>query len=177
MGFRRSFRRWRRTRPFWGGLFVVASAVWIFLTVKAPLPVVVHVGVQGLAGFLVPIVMLLCGILLWYSPANRTFYSVLALVMALVSWVTSNLGGFLVGLLLGVVGGCLAFSWQPGPAPSSATGAQAAQGQRGGEQEHAGGGEQADTEEQVAAPQGRWRDVGRERAVEDQVAGREDGAG
>jgi len=113
MSLRRSFRRWRRTRPFWGGLFIVASAVWTFLTVKAPLPVVVHVGMQGLAGFLVPIIMLLCGLLLWFSPANRLFYSILALVMALASWITSNLGGFLIGLLLGVVGGSLAFSWQP----------------------------------------------------------------
>lgn len=40
-------------------------------------------------------------------------YSVLALVMALASWITSNLGGFLIGLLLGVVGGSLAFSWAP----------------------------------------------------------------
>ncbi|MEV4134711.1 DUF6114 domain-containing protein [Dactylosporangium sp. NPDC049742] len=112
---RRSFRRWRRTRPFWGGLFIVVAAVEIFLTVKAPLPVVVHIGMQGLAGYLVPIIMLLCGVLLWFSPENRTFYSILALLMALASWVTSNLGGFLIGLLLGLLGGSLAFSWQPVP--------------------------------------------------------------
>ncbi|MEV6932082.1 DUF6114 domain-containing protein [Dactylosporangium sp. NPDC051485] len=112
---RRSFRGWRRSRPFWGGLFIVVAAVEIFLTVKAPLPVVVHVGMQGLAGFLVPIIMLLCGVLLWFTPANRTFYSILALLMAFASWVTSNLGGFLIGLLLGMIGGSLAFSWQPAP--------------------------------------------------------------
>ncbi|MER7004899.1 DUF6114 domain-containing protein [Dactylosporangium sp. NPDC000555] len=117
MRARRSFRRWRRSRPFWGGLFIVAAAVEIFLTVKAPLPVVLHVGMQGLAGFLVPIIMLLCGLLLWFSPVSRTFYSVLALLMALASWVTSNLGGFLIGLLLGLIGGSLAFAWQPGPPP------------------------------------------------------------
>ncbi|MDG6106956.1 hypothetical protein Daura_28115 [Dactylosporangium aurantiacum] len=110
---RPSFRRWRRSRPFWGGLFIVVAAVEIFLTVKAPLPVVLHIGMQGLAGYLVPIIMFLCGVLLWFSPENRTFYSVLALLMAFASWVTSNLGGFLIGLLLGMIGGSLAFSWQP----------------------------------------------------------------
>ncbi|MFF5232736.1 DUF6114 domain-containing protein [Dactylosporangium sp. NPDC000521] len=121
---RRSFRRWRSSRPFWGGLFIVVAAVEIFLTVKAPLPVVLHIGMQGLAGYLVPIIMLLCGVLLWFSPENRTFYSILALLMAFASWVTSNLGGFLIGLLLGMIGGSLAFSWQqvpprkPAPAPT-----------------------------------------------------------
>jgi len=120
MRIRQSFRRWRRTRPFWGGLFIVVAALWTFATVKAPLPVVLHVGLQNLAGLLVPIIMLLCGVLLWFSPQNRMFYSILALIMSLASWITSNLGGFLIGLLLGVVGGSLAFSWQPLPKPRPA---------------------------------------------------------
>ena len=66
---------------------------------------------QGLAGYLVPVMLLLCGILLWFNPAQRTFYSLLAIVLALASWVTSNLGGFFLGMMLGLVGGALAFAW------------------------------------------------------------------
>jgi uncharacterized protein DUF6114 len=115
-----AFRHWRRTRPFWGGLLITAGGVEILFTEKAPLGVVLHVGTQGLAGYLLPAMMILCGLLLWFAPAQRTFYSVLSVLLSLGTWLTSNLGGFLIGMLLGVVGGSLAFGW------TSRTGARAA---------------------------------------------------
>jgi hypothetical protein len=108
-----AFWRWRHARPFWGGLFVLLGGGWILLTMKAPLPVVLHVGMTGLAGYLVPILLVLCGVLLIVSPGQRLFYSLVAAVLALGSWVTSNLGGFLIGLLLALVGSALAFAWSP----------------------------------------------------------------
>jgi hypothetical protein len=112
-----AWRRWRRTRPFWGGLLIIFGGAEMLLSEQAPLPIVIHVGIQGLAGYLVPIVLVLCGLLLWLSPVQQTFYSVLAVVLSLASWITSNLGGFFVGLLLGVVGGALAFAWTRGEEP------------------------------------------------------------
>ena len=108
---RRAFRLWRCTRPFWGGLLVSAGACEILSSEQGPLDVVIHIGTQGLAGYLIPVMLLLCGVLLWFSPAQRTFYSLLAMVLALGSWVTSNLGGFFLGMILGLVGGALAFAW------------------------------------------------------------------
>ena len=46
---RSAWWRWRHDRPFWGGLLVTLAGAEILLTVQAPLPVVVHVGMQGLA--------------------------------------------------------------------------------------------------------------------------------
>jgi hypothetical protein len=106
--------RWRRNRPFWGGLLVLLGGAEILLSERAPLPVVIHVGIQGLAGYLVPAVLLLCGLLLWFTPEQRTFYSILAVLLSLGSWITSNLGGFFVGMALGLVGGSLAFAWARG---------------------------------------------------------------
>lgn len=108
-----AFRQWRRTRPFWGGLLVTIAGVEILFTEKAPLGVVLHIGMQGLAGYLLPAMMILCGLLLWFAPPQRTFYSVLSVLLSLGTWLTSNLGGFLIGMLLGVVGGSLAFGWTP----------------------------------------------------------------
>jgi hypothetical protein len=115
----RAWRHWRRTRPFWGGLLVILGGAEILLSEKGPLPLIIHIGLQGLAGYLIPTIMVLCGLLLLFHPVQRTFYSLLAVLLALGSWITSNLGGFFVGMLLGLVGGSLAFAWQhrdqPGP--------------------------------------------------------------
>ncbi|MGW1064989.1 DUF6114 domain-containing protein [Streptomyces aureus] len=114
---RDSFRRWRANRPFWGGLLLTLGGAEILLTEKASLKVVLHIGMQGLAGYLLPTTMLLCGLLILFNPAQRLFYSLLGILLSLGTWVTSNLGGFFVGLLLGAVGSCLAFGWLPDQEP------------------------------------------------------------
>lgn len=108
----RAWRRWRRSRPFWGGLLIVLAGGEILFTEKAPLPVVLHYGPEGIAGFVLPIMMLLCGLLIWFTPAQKTFYSILSILLTLGTWITSNLGGFFLGLLLGLIGGSLAFGWR-----------------------------------------------------------------
>jgi Family of unknown function (DUF6114) len=106
-----AFRDWRRTRPFWGGLLIIAGASEMLWSENAPLRVVVHAGTRGLAGYLTPIFLLLCGALLWWSSTARSYNSLLAIGLASYSWITSNLGGFFIGMLISVVGGALAFSW------------------------------------------------------------------
>ena len=115
---RLAFRGWRRGRPFWGGLIVVLGAAEILVTYRAPFGIIVHFGLYGLAGYLVPIVLALLGVLIIFDSAHRTFYSVLSVLAALGTWLTSNLGGFFIGMLLGLVGGCLAFGWQYGERPA-----------------------------------------------------------
>lgn len=122
---RSKFWHWRHARPFWGGLFVFLGGAEIFLTVKAPLPVVVHVGMEGFIGYLLPIVLALLGLLVLFNPAQKLFYSLVAAVLALASWLTSNLGGFVIGLLLALVGSALTFAWSPdkyAPAPAAPAG-------------------------------------------------------
>ncbi|MFJ5772801.1 DUF6114 domain-containing protein [Streptomyces sp. NPDC093094] len=114
---RAAFRRWRGSRPFWGGLLLTLGGAEILLTMKASLKVVLHIGMQGLAGYLLPVLMVLCGLLILFSPAQRLFYSLTGLLLSLGSWLTSNLGGFLLGLLLGAAGSCLAFGWLPDQEP------------------------------------------------------------
>jgi Family of unknown function (DUF6114) len=109
----RGWRHWRRSRPFWGGLLITLGGAEILTSERAPLRVVLHFGVGGLAGLLVPVIMVICGLLLLFNPQQRLFYSILAVLMSLASWATSNLGGFLVGMILGLVGGSLAFAWTP----------------------------------------------------------------
>jgi uncharacterized protein DUF6114 len=108
---RRAFRIWRRTRPFWGGLLVIVGASEMLVAERDPLPVVTHIGIQGVAGYLIPAFILLCGLMLWLVPIAWIYYSVLTIMLALGSWITSNLGGFFIGMLIDMVGGALAFAW------------------------------------------------------------------
>ncbi|MFF4543793.1 DUF6114 domain-containing protein [Streptomyces sp. NPDC001435] len=116
-GMRPAFRRWRARRPFWGGLLLALGGAEVLLTMKASMKVVMHVGMQGLAGYLLPTVMLLCGLLTLFSPAQRIFYSLIGVMASLATWLTSNLGGFFIGLLLGIIGSCLTFGWLPDQKP------------------------------------------------------------
>ncbi|WP_225830576.1 DUF6114 domain-containing protein [Streptomyces sp. NK08204] len=116
-GPRQAFRGWRARRPFWGGLLLALGGGEILFTEKASMRVVMHIGMQGLAGYLLPGLMLLLGLLILFNPAQRLFYSITGVLLSLGTWITSNLGGFFLGLLLGVTGSCLAFGWLPDQEP------------------------------------------------------------
>ncbi|MET7704538.1 DUF6114 domain-containing protein [Micromonospora sp. NPDC005413] len=107
------WRRWRRARPFTAGVLIALGGTEMLVTLRASLGVLLHVGPQGLAAYLVPAVLILCGVLLITTPQQRVFYALLSLVLGLVSWLTSNLGGFLIGMLLALIGGAMAFAWTP----------------------------------------------------------------
>ncbi|MEH1169799.1 DUF6114 domain-containing protein [Micromonospora sp. CPCC 205539] len=117
----RSFRRWQRSRPFWGGLFTALAGVEMFASTRMTINgLSFHSGATGLLSLLIPIILVTCGVLLWLSPAQRLFYSVVAAVTTVYSLIGLNLGGFFVGLLLGLVGSALAFAWTPiRPVPPS----------------------------------------------------------
>jgi len=110
-GARRAFRHWRRTRPFWGGLLVTLGGGEMLLLYRASMKVSLHMGLYGIAGYAVPVMLVVLGLLLIFDPPHRLFYSVLSLLFAVASWMTSNLGGFLLGMLLAMTGASLAFGW------------------------------------------------------------------
>ncbi|MET8837455.1 DUF6114 domain-containing protein [Micromonospora sp. NPDC004540] len=110
----RGFRRWRRTRPFWGGLFTVLAGAEMFASTRMTLNgLSFHSGSTGLYSLLIPIILLTCGLLLWFSPGQRLFYSIVAVVTTIYSLMGLNLGGFFLGLLLGMIGAALGFAWSP----------------------------------------------------------------
>lgn len=111
------FAAWRGRRPFWGGVLLTLGGGEILLTMHAPIGIVVHMGTMGLAGFLLPALMIVCGVLTLCNPAQRLFYSLVGVLLSLGTWITSNLGGFILGLILGIVGCCLTFGWLPEQGP------------------------------------------------------------
>ncbi|MFF7297025.1 DUF6114 domain-containing protein [Streptomyces sp. NPDC008265] len=110
---RQRWRRWRRSRPFWGGLFAVLAGAWICVLPLAPLKIMLQQGVAGIPSVLMGIVMVVLGLTVWFSPQQRALAGVLTTLIATAALVLSNLGGFLIGTLFGIVGGGLMFAWQP----------------------------------------------------------------
>ncbi|MEW1632531.1 DUF6114 domain-containing protein [Streptomyces sp. NPDC093801] len=111
------WRRWRRGRPFWGGLFAVLAGAWICVLPLAPLKIMLQQGIAGIPSVLMGIIMIVLGLTAWLSPRQRALAGVLTTLIATAALVLSNLGGFLIGTLLGILGGGLMFAWQPYAAP------------------------------------------------------------
>lgn len=112
----RRYRAWRRSRPFWAGLWLIIAGAELLLI---PLPihsmgVILHIGIGGISGILIGAILIAIGLLLWFHPVQRMFYSIVAVLLAVAALVASNLGGFLLGTILGIIGASLGFAWMPG---------------------------------------------------------------
>ncbi|GAA4915776.1 DUF6114 domain-containing protein [Streptomonospora salina] len=119
---RAAFRQWRGSRPFWGGLLIVLSgAVIVAAPALNPLDLIVKQGVAGISGYFAGLLLMAVGVLAWLQPPQRFFYGIAAMLLALVSFVTSNFGGFVFGMLFGLVGGALTASWVPDRARAAAS--------------------------------------------------------
>ncbi|MFE2250818.1 DUF6114 domain-containing protein [Streptomyces lavendulae] len=122
----RRLRTWRRTRPFWGGLLLVLGGAELLLVPLSPVTVLVSLGPGGIAAIGIGAALIVAGLFLWCVPQARAYVSVHALLLSVLSFVATNLGGFLVGMLLGIAGSALAFGWTP------VTAREAAGGETGG---------------------------------------------
>ncbi|GIM82955.1 DUF6114 domain-containing protein [Salinispora arenicola] len=125
----RAFRQWRRARPFWGGLLTLLAGLEIFGTTQMSLGgLTVQMGPTGFLSWLIPTILVTCGLLIWFSAHQRIFYAVVAAVTAIFALIGVNLGGFFVGMLLGIVGSALAFAWTRDPRPPDQHGSEPADG-------------------------------------------------
>ncbi|MFE6744080.1 DUF6114 domain-containing protein [Streptomyces tubercidicus] len=108
-----TWRRWRRGRPFWGGLATVLAGAEICALPLAPLKIMLQQGIAGIPSVLMGLVMIVMGLSAWFAPYYRGLAGVLTVLCAAAALVMSNLGGFLIGTVLGILGGSMIFAWQP----------------------------------------------------------------
>ncbi|KAA6222152.1 hypothetical protein CP973_09530 [Streptomyces albofaciens JCM 4342] len=127
-----AWRRWRKGRPFWGGLAAVVAGAEICAIPLAPLKVMLQQGIAGIPSVLMGLVMILMGLSAWFAPHYRGLAGVLTVLVSAAALVMSNLGGFLFGTVVGILGGGMIFAWQPRPLPEpEADGAAAETGPSG----------------------------------------------
>ncbi|MEU8683029.1 DUF6114 domain-containing protein [Streptomyces sp. NPDC048611] len=108
-----TWRRWRRGRPFWGGLATVIAGAEICAIPLAPLKIMLQQGIAGIPSVLMGLVMIVMGLSAWFAPHYRGLAGVLTVLCAAAALVMSNLGGFLIGTVIGILGGSMIFAWQP----------------------------------------------------------------
>ena len=113
------WQAWRRSRPFWGGLLLGLSGLELFalplsgVLVHGAIKLVIYIGIGGVFGVLIGALLIVAGLALWFNPEHKTFYGIAGVVLGLVSFPASNLGGLFVGMLLAIIGGAIAFAWTP----------------------------------------------------------------
>ncbi|MFI8994940.1 DUF6114 domain-containing protein [Streptomyces sp. NPDC053542] len=113
---RSAWWHWRKARPFWGGLATILAGAEICVIPLAPLKIMLQQGIAGIPSVLLGLVMIVLGLAVWIAPQYRGLAGVLTVLLAAAALVMSNLGGFLIGTVLGILGGALMFAWQPLPA-------------------------------------------------------------
>ncbi|MET9292376.1 DUF6114 domain-containing protein [Streptomyces sp. NPDC003077] len=120
---RSSFRGWRGRRPFWAGLWTLLAGLPIMYFPYANLQIgslsLRLATTAGAGSLIIGVLLIVLGLTMWFQPVSRVFAGVAAILLALVSLVVSNFGGFVMGFLLGLIGGALAVAWAPGkPVPA-----------------------------------------------------------
>lgn len=114
---RQSFRGWRGQRPFWGGLLTLLGGIPIMYFPYANLTLgtmtIRMATTAGAGSLIIGVLLVVLGLTMWFQPMSRVFAGVAAILLALVSLVVSNFGGFVMGFLLALIGGALGVSWMP----------------------------------------------------------------
>jgi hypothetical protein len=110
---RAAFRTFRRSRPFWGGLWCILGGAAMAYGPTTAIKVILISGTVVWAGILVGVLVAMMGIFLWFTPQLRHLVGIVAVLLSIVSLLTSDYGGFGVGLILGTVGGAMGFAWTP----------------------------------------------------------------
>ena len=105
------FRAWRRTRPFWGGLWAVLGGLEIIKLMSFTLLTAVSGGWNYSAGYILGGGMALFGLVAWFAPHYKTLCGIAVFLIALFAFPTANLGGLVLGTVLGILGGSMIWAW------------------------------------------------------------------
>src|SRR5579884_3966283 len=122
------FKRWRRSRPFAGSILLILAGILVLI---GPLSLVAlaFLGNMIWAGLLVGGLLLVMGLIQLFAPYYSLITGSVGIVLSLVSFVVA-VGGFGIGMILGIIGGALGVAWRPVARHSGNAAGQAALARR-----------------------------------------------
>lgn len=92
---------------------MILAAVEMVLVARLPVELMLHLGVGAVSTLVFSGMLAVLGLITWFTPNQHVITGSLAGFIALGALVLSNLGGLVVGTLLALAGGGLAFAWRP----------------------------------------------------------------
>lgn len=108
------FTRFRRTRPFWGALVLALGGYFVLdPLLGGSWDFYIAMGAKGIMPMVLGGGMIAASVVALVAPAQRHFPAVIATMFAVASLPLANLGGWLVGMLCGIVGAGMVFAWTP----------------------------------------------------------------
>lgn len=91
-----SFRQWRRSRPFWAGIFTLLSALALlyppFASLKFGDVVITLKTLGGISALVIGVIMIVCAVSFWVRPEFRKAAGIVTLLLAVMAVATVNLG-------------------------------------------------------------------------------------
>lgn len=105
------FRAFRRTRPFWGGFWTILAGLWIIRAMNFSIGLALTGGWSYAAGYVMGGGLVLFGVVTWVAPHYKGLCALVAFIIALLAFPTANLGGYLIGSVLGIIGSSMIWAW------------------------------------------------------------------
>jgi len=105
-------RLWRKQRPFWGSLFLMLAGILVLGGPMSLFPMVMISGGTITEGLLVGALLVTMGLLQLLSASHALATGSIALVLSFASILVA-LGGFGIGVFLGIIGSALGIAWRP----------------------------------------------------------------
>jgi hypothetical protein len=109
-----AFKRFRTTRPLvgclilaWGGYLVMQPIL------GGSFEFMMHMGAKGMVVYLLGGGMMTAALVALVVPSQRHFPALMALGFSVASLPLANLGGWIIGMVLGIIGSGLIFAWTP----------------------------------------------------------------
>lgn len=109
----RAFTRFRRTRPFWGALILAWGGFFVIRPMLGSFELMTGLGGGGAVVYILGGGMIAAAAVSFVLPAQRHFPALMAVMFSVASLPMANLGGWLVGMVLGILGSGMVFAWTP----------------------------------------------------------------
>jgi hypothetical protein len=118
----RRFSEWKRHRPFWGAFLLMLGGFVIgWLPIQFATELAVIGGAFTVIGLIFAVMVFLTGAFVMAKPELSTIFGVIGIALSILSLIGA-LGGFLIGMLLGIIGGNLCIAWRdPNPQARGST--------------------------------------------------------
>ncbi|HEY0889777.1 MAG TPA: DUF6114 domain-containing protein [Nocardioides sp.] len=107
----RWFTAFRRTRPFWGGLWCILAGLELMWAMSFSIGLALTGGWSYAAGYVMGGGLVLFGVTTWLAPQYKALCGLVAFLIALGAFPTANLGGYLLGSVLGIIGSSMIWAW------------------------------------------------------------------